>query len=159
MLSLIVCGAGWSSLPGREGVWGGKAHDNRRFINAVFWILRTGAPWLRITATGRIPIGVFAVGVIVRHYWNRSLLIQILKGYWVHAGRLIGGMTAVIPPRKHRKVMQHYDKAFYKLRPLVENAFLHLKCWRGIATLYAKNTASFHAAIQVRCIALWTNIL
>ena len=28
-------------LPGREGVWGGIAKDNRLFINAV----RTGAPW------------------------------------------------------------------------------------------------------------------
>lgn len=34
-----------SHLPGRAGVWGGVAQDNRRFVNAVFWILRTGAPW------------------------------------------------------------------------------------------------------------------
>ncbi len=32
-------------LPGRAGTWGGIAQDNRRFINGVFWILRTGAPW------------------------------------------------------------------------------------------------------------------
>ena len=32
-------------LPGQRGQWGGIADDNRRFINGVFWILRTGAPW------------------------------------------------------------------------------------------------------------------
>ena len=31
-------------LPGRKGTWGDSARDNRQFINAVFWILRTGAP-------------------------------------------------------------------------------------------------------------------
>ena len=32
-------------LPGQAGQWGGIAQDNRNFINAVFWILGTGAPW------------------------------------------------------------------------------------------------------------------
>jgi transposase len=32
-------------LSGRKGEWGGIAKDNRKFINGVFWILRTGAPW------------------------------------------------------------------------------------------------------------------
>ena len=32
-------------LPGQRGQWGGIAEDNRRFINGVFWIIRTGAPW------------------------------------------------------------------------------------------------------------------
>jgi transposase len=68
------------------------------------------------------------------------------------------GMTAVIPPRKNRKVQRQYDKDLYKLRHLVENAFLHLKRWRGIASRYAKNARSFLAAVQIRCIALWANI-
>jgi transposase len=34
----------------------------------------------------------------------------------------------------------------YRRRHLVENAFLHLKQWRGIAIRYAKNLSSFLAA-------------
>jgi transposase len=68
------------------------------------------------------------------------------------------GMKAVIPPKKNRKEQREYDKDLYKFRHLVENAFMHLKRWRGIATRYAKNTASFLAAVQIRCIVLWAGI-
>jgi len=64
----------------------------------------------------------------------------------------------VIPPRKNRKEQREYDKHLYRVRHLVENAFLQLKPWHGIATRYAKKTASFLAAVHIRCIAIWANI-
>lgn len=68
------------------------------------------------------------------------------------------GMSVVIPTKKNRTEQRAYDKALYKYRHLVENAFMHLKKWRGIATRYAKNTASFLAAVQIRCMVLWAKI-
>ena len=70
----------------------------------------------------------------------------------------VQGMNPVIPPRKNRKDQRLYGKALYKHRHLVENAFLHLKRWRGVATRYAKNVSSFLAAVQIRCLALWLAI-
>jgi len=69
------------------------------------------------------------------------------------------GMEVVIPAKKNRVKRREYDVELYKLRHLVENAFLHLKRWRGIATRYAKNAKSFLAAVQIRCIALWSQII
>ena len=68
------------------------------------------------------------------------------------------GMEAVIPPKKNRMEQREYDRYLYRLRHLVENAFLHLKRWRGIATRYAKTSDAFIAAVQVRCIAIWAAI-
>jgi len=68
-------------------------------------------------------------------------------------------MKMVIPPKRTRTEQRPYDENLYKARHWVENAFLHLKRWRGIATRYAKNTASFLAAIPIRCMAIWANIL
>jgi len=68
------------------------------------------------------------------------------------------GINPVIPPKSNRKKQREFDKELYKLRHLIENAFLHLKRWRGIATRYAKNTASFIAAVQIRWTALWVAV-
>ena len=69
------------------------------------------------------------------------------------------GMEPVIPPRKNRQQQRGYDRHLYKLRHLVENAFLHLKQWRGLATRYAKNTRSFLAALHIRCLMIWSKII
>jgi len=63
------------------------------------------------------------------------------------------GITA-IPPKCNRKAQRDYDRDLYNFRHLVENTFLYLKRWRGIATRYAKNAASFLTAIHIRCITL-----
>ena len=68
-------------------------------------------------------------------------------------------MQAQIPPRKNRKQPREFDRHLYRQRHLVENAFLQIKQWRGIATRYAKNLASFLAAAQIRCLVLWLRIL
>ena len=71
---------------------------------------------------------------------------------------MLAGMSIVVPPKRNRKIQRGYDKDLYKLRHLVENAFLHLKQWRGVATRYAKNASSFLAAVHIRCIAIWAKI-
>ena len=67
-------------------------------------------------------------------------------------------MAAVIPPRNNRVVRRDDDKNLYKVRHLMEKAFPPLKRWRGMPTKYAKNSASFLAAVPIGCSALWANI-
>jgi len=65
------------------------------------------------------------------------------------------GIEVVIPPKKNRVHQREYDAFLYKYRHLVENAFLKLKQWRGVATRYAKTLSSFIGAINLAAIVLW----
>ena len=67
-------------------------------------------------------------------------------------------MKPHIPSKKNRTAQRDYDRHLYKLRHLVENAFLQLKRWRGIATRYAKKSSSYLASVQIRCMMLWVSI-
>ena len=83
------------------------------------------------------------------------------KGYdsnEIVAAALARNMNPVIPPKSNRNQHRDYDKDLYKLRHLVENAFLHLKQWRGVATRYAKNAPSFLAICQIRATFLWSRL-
>ena len=139
-----------------------------RLVAIKIWVLQKGL-------NTKLHMAVDAHGMLVRMFITSGTVADCTEG-----SRLIEGLTAenfladkgydsneiidvateqgiivVIPPKKEQRA---YDKALYKYRHLVENAFMHLKRWRGIATRYAKNTALFLAAVQIRCIVLWAEI-
>lgn len=58
------------------------------------------------------------------------------------------GKTAVIPPKRNRKVQREYDRDLYGARHLAENFFAKLKQFRAIATRYDKTKRNFLAAIH-----------
>lgn len=88
-------------------------------------------------------------------FWLTAVMIQIIFIAQTNEEK----MQVVIPPKKNRKEQRSYDHYLYKIRHLVENAFLHLKAWRGVATRYAKRTYSFLAIVQIRCLFLWLKLL
>jgi transposase len=49
LIRTVLTDAQWERiaplLPGKEGDPGRSGEDNRRFLEGVFWIVRTGAPW------------------------------------------------------------------------------------------------------------------
>ena len=99
---------------------------------------------------GKLIEGISARALLADRGYDVNELIDLAQS---------AGMQIVIPPKKNRLVQRHYDKDLYKLRHLVENAIQKLKQWRAIATRYAKNSASFLAAVRIRCIAMWIHIL
>ena len=101
------------------------------------------------TQAGRLVEGIDAENLIADKGYDSDEVVSLAQD---------SGMQVVIPPKKNRRVQREYDEYLYRLRHLVENAFLQLKRWRGIATRYAKNTASFLAAVHIRCIAIWAKI-
>ena len=109
----------------------------------------TPGPTADCTQAERLIEGFYAKYLLADRGYDSDAIVE---------AALAAGMTPVIPPKSNRKVKRHCDEYIYKLRHLVENAFLHLKQWRGIATRYAKNSKSFLAAIHIRCLLLWAKI-
>lgn len=150
-----------------------------KHIDDTIYQINFGNCWSLTCPEGRAVLAVDAHGMSVRAiitagtvadckqaigliegFLAENLLAD--KGYDSNAileQAILQGMIPVIPPKKNRVDQREYDKEMYKWRHLVENAFLHLKRWRGIATRYAKNTASFLAVVQIRCIDMWGKII
>ena len=94
--------------------------------------------------------GITAQSVIADRGYDTNAVLKAVRE---------AGMEVVIPPKRNRQDQRYYDKNKYEFRHMVENTFLELKRWRGIATRYAKNTSSYLASVQICCMVMWLKIL
>ncbi|MCW5230363.1 transposase [Verminephrobacter eiseniae] len=75
----LPCDEQWEklspSLPGKPSDPGATAQDNRLFLEAVLWIMRTGSPWRDLPAElGNVRRRSFHPGAIV---WCSEVMIDI----------------------------------------------------------------------------------
>ena len=101
------------------------------------------------TQAGGLVEGIGAEALIADRGYDTDSIVEMAKE---------AGMVPVIPPKSNRRERRDCDEYIYRLGHLVENAFAELKRWRGIATRYAKNAASYLAAVHFRCIMMWAKI-
>jgi transposase len=72
---------------------------------------------------------------------------------WREAITAAGGTPVVPAPSSHPSV--EYDRAAYRRRHHVEQAWGRLKEWRAVATRYAKTAASFLGVLHVAAALDW----
>ena len=148
-----------SSRGGGKGWKSGYVQDKRGLNTKIHLAVDANGMPVRILITEGTRADCKEAVHLIEGIFAEVLLAD--RGYDTNdilAYAVSAGMQAVIPPKKNRKEQREYDKYLYKLRHLVENCFLVLKRWRGIATRYAKTSDAFIAAVHVRCIAIWAAI-
>ena len=67
-------------------------------------------------------------------------------------------MTVVIPAKRSRKEKREYRSEIYEKRHKIENTFLKMKQWRGIATRYSKKVSTNLALAQICAMFMWLHI-
>lgn len=116
-----------------------------------------GRPFALILTPGNVSDVTVAPALIARAGKLRYLIAD--KGYDADALRRSlrhAGAVPVIPGRINRKRKIAYDKARYRDRHLIENAFCRIKDFRRVATRYDKLAANFLSAVALASLlAYW----
>src|SRR5262245_15225074 len=151
---------------------GRPPRNHRRVLDAVFWLMRTGAPWRDLPEEFGNWNSIFRQ---FRRWADSGIWDVILEGLaesGVADARLQmidatiiralvrneieeRGGEAAIPSTANRKVQHVFDKALYTLRNRIERFFNRAKNSRRVATRYDKLMESFAAFVLLACIRIW----
>ena len=143
---------------------GNVAVDNYRFVNALLWMCRTGAPWRDLPecygkwitvcrrfnrwsgngAMERLFTALQEERIIAVEVWVPAMDSTSVK---VH-------QHAVVPPKRNRTAPWDYDRQAHKGRNMVERVFNRMKHHRKAATRYDRLNATFLANLQLILIAI-----
>jgi transposase len=158
-------------LPGAKGKKNGRPRpDDRKVLNGIFFVLRTGTPWRdlperdgpyttvysRFNRWGKagIWLRIFEAlaakslqslqlidSSIIRAHYDARAIIDLVESR---------GGRAHIPTCRDRKVQRSVDHALYRQRNLIERFFNKLKHFRRIATRYDRppETSSLLLCLQ-----------
>ena len=143
---------------------GNVAVDNYRFVNALLWMCRTGAPWRDLPecygkwiticrrfnrwsgngAMERLFTALQEERIIAVEVWVLAMDSTSVK---VH-------QHAVVPPKRNRTAPWDYDREAHKGRNMVERVFNRMKHHRKAATRYDRLDETFLANLQLILIAI-----
>ena len=143
---------------------GNVAVDNYRFVNALLWMCRTGAPWRDLPecygkwitvcrrfnrwsgngAMERLFTALQEERIIAVEVWVLAMDSTSVK---VH-------QHAVVPPKRNRTAPWDYDRQAHKGRNMVERVFNRMKHHRKAATRYDRLDETFLANLQLILIAI-----
>ena len=143
---------------------GNVAVDNYRFVNALLWMCRTGAPWRDLPecygkwitvcrrfnrwsgngAMERLFTALQEERIIAVEVWVLAMDSTSVK---VH-------QHAVVPPKRNRTDPWDYDREAHKGRNMVERVFNRMKHHRKAATRYDRLDETFLANLQLILIAI-----
>jgi transposase len=130
-------------VPGGTRGKRGPRTNNRRFLDALLWMARSGGRWRDL------PERLGDYRSVKRRYYR-----------WIEMGVLDDKIvemqaTVVIPPKRNRKDQRSYDAELYKERNIIERFFNKLKQFRRVATRYDKLLANFMGFVKLAAIAIW----
>ena len=138
---------------------GNVAVDNYRFVNALLWMCRTGAPWRDlpecygkwITVCRRFDrwSGNGAMERLFTALQEERIIADEVRDLAMDSTSVKVHQHAVVPPKRNRTAPWDYDRGAHKGRNMVERVFNRMKHHRKAATRYDRLDETFLANLQL----------